>query len=89
MATKKKLEEEIIEEKEVKAEEDKVTIMVPYIEGEDPDLTVGINGVFTKIKRGVLVEVSRPIAEVIENANQQMIVSRANRAKFKNQRTDL
>lgn len=69
--------------------DDYVTIMIPFVEGEAPDLTVGVNGKFTKIKKGYTVRVPRNVAEVIANSNQQMMAALENQRKFENQRTDL
>jgi len=69
--------------------EDKVMIMVPYVEGQGTELTVGVNGVFTKIKKGVMVEVPRPVAEVIMNSQQQAMVAEANQERMKMQVQDL
>lgn len=69
--------------------EDKVLIMIPYVEGQGKEITVGVNGVFTKIKKGVMVEVSRPVAEVIMNSQQQAMVAEANQERMKMQVQDL
>ena len=69
--------------------EDKVLIMIPYVEGQGSELTVGVNGVFTKIKKGVMVEVPRPVAEVIMNSQQQAMVAEANQERMKMQVQDL
>lgn len=75
---------------EVKAEKDEgVMVMVPYIEGEDPEVTVIINGHITKFKKGVTVKVPRNVAEVLEASNQQMMTALENQAKFKKQVMDL
>lgn len=71
------------------ADDGKVAIMLPYIEGEDREVTVGVNGVYTKIRKGVVVRVSPEVAEVLENSNQQMMRALDNQEKFKMQRTDL
>lgn len=63
--------------------------MVPYIEGEDPEVTVIINGRITKFRKGVTVEIPKNVASVLENSNLQMMSAEANRAKFKKQVTDL
>lgn len=70
-------------------DEQRVRIMVPYIEGEDPEVTVIINGRITKFKRGVTVEIPRNVASALETSNLQMMSAEANRAKFKKQVTDL
>jgi hypothetical protein len=69
--------------------DDKVLIMIPYVEGQGKEITVGVNGVFTKIKKGVMVEVSRPVAEVIMNSQQQAMVAEANQERMKMQVQDL
>jgi ribosome biogenesis protein Tsr3 len=88
MATKKTDNVEV-KDKAVKEEEEKVLIMIPYIEGDDPEVTVGINGKFTKIKKGAQVYVSKDVAEVIMNSNKQAMLARENQKKFESQRTDL
>lgn len=78
MATTKKSEKE-----------ERVQVMIPYIEGQDPEVTVIINGEITKIKKGVQVAVTRQVASVLENSNQQMMTAWQNQQALKNQRTDL
>ena len=68
--------------------EEKVKIMVPYIEGEEPEITVGINGKFTKIRRGVEVEVPWYVAELLKNSNRQMMAALDQQKKFENQEFD-
>ena len=65
--------------------EERVKIMVPYIEGEEPEITVGINGKFTKIRRGVEVEVPWYVAELLKNSNRQMMAALDQQKKFENQ----
>lgn len=93
MATKKNLEATESEVKEeVKAEpedDDRVMVMVPFVEGQDPEVTVIINGYITKFRKGETVMVKRNVAEVLQNSNQQMMSALRNQEKFKNQRTDL
>ena len=85
MATKK------TNEPEAKAveKEDLVSVLVPYIEGQDPEVTVIINGEVTKFRKGIMVYVKRSVAEVIANSNQQMMLAYKNQEKFREQRTDL
>ena len=93
---KEKTEKEqipVVEAEAVKAEakpeeEERVRILVPYIEGEDPEVTVWVNDEITKFKKGYQVEVKRNVAEVLENANQLNMVAMENRKKLKNQRQD-
>lgn len=90
MAVKKSDIESTEKPKKVKDTDDgKVAIMLPYIEGEDREVTVGVNGVYTKIRKGSVVRVSPEVAEVLENSNQQMMRALDNQEKFKMQRTDL
>lgn len=97
-AEKAKLEAELAQAQEVKVdvevvdakpEEEKVMVMIPFIPGQDPEETVIINGYITKIKKGEPVEVSRPVASVLENSYEAQRIAMINRAKLKNQRTDL
>jgi hypothetical protein len=85
MATKKTNETEA---KAVEKEE-LVSVLVPYIEGQDPEVTVIINGQVTKFKKGVTVKVKPNVAEVLENSNQQMMAAFANQKKFEKQVMDL
>ena len=70
-------------------EEEKVTVMVPYVEGEDPEVTVIINGQYTRFRKGETVQVSKAVASVLKNSNKQMMAALDNQKKFKNQVTDL
>ena len=89
MATKKTVtEEQKPEEVKAEAKEERVRVFVPYIEGEDPEVTVWVNDEITKFKKGYQVEVKRSVAEVLENANQLNMVAMENRKKLKNQRQD-
>ena len=87
MATKKT---ESVEEKKTVAanEEEKVRVFVPYIEGEDPEVTVWVNDEITKFKKGYQVEVPKNVAEVLENSNQLQMVAMENRKKLKKQQQD-
>lgn len=78
-------------ETEAKAveKEELVSVLVPYIEGQDPEVTVIINGKVTKFKKGVTVRVKPNVAEVLENSNQQMMAAFANQKKFEKQVMDL
>ena len=54
---------------EPKVEEPKtVKIMIPKTTERQADVVVGINGYITKIQRGVEVEVSQAVYEVIQNS---------------------
>ena len=92
--TTKKLDKPEEEVKEVKAkkevdDEERVMVMVPYVEGQDPEVTVIINGEITKFKKGVTVKVKRNVAEVLQNSNQQAMLALQNQEKFKNINMDL
>lgn len=69
--------------------EERVKVMVPKVDGEDPEMTVIVNYNVTKFKKGVIVDVPLSVAEVLEQSSQQMMTAQANQEKFKNQRTDL
>lgn len=96
MATKKSDVEKTVAPEAVEAEvtvekeeEEKVMVMIPFIPGQDPEETVWVNGVCTKIKKGEQVLVSRPVASVLENSYEAQRIAMVNRANLKNQRTDL
>ena len=69
--------------------EEKVMVMIPFIEGQDPEVTVIINEHITKIKKGKQVAVSRQVASVLENSNEQMMVAWENQQALKYQKQDL
>lgn len=69
--------------------EKRVRVMIPYVEGQGTDQTVGVNGVFYKIKKGCWVDVPEAVAEVIINSQQQAMVAEANQEKMKMQVQDL
>ena len=87
MATKKPETE--AEAKSVSKEDDRVMVMVPYVEGQDPEVTVIINGRITKFRKGETVMVPKNVAKVLENSNKQVLVARRNREKYRTQVTDL
>lgn len=89
MATKKSDEMNNVAEETKAQDEERVWVMIPYIEGQDPEVTVIINGHITQIKKGRQVQVTRQVASVLENSNQQMMVAYENQQRLKNQRTDL
>lgn len=70
-------------------EEERVMVMVPFVEGQDPEVTVIINGHITKFRKGETVMVPRNVAEVLENSQQQMMLALKNQEKFKKQVMDL
>jgi len=96
---KSKAKTEKVEKTEVKAEETKKTetkkeeprvmVMVPYVEGEDREVTVWINDKITKFKKGVTVEVPLSVAKVVERSNKNMMYALENQKKFKKQVMDL
>ena len=69
--------------------DEKVMVMIPFIEGQDPEVTVIINGHITKIKKGKQVKVSRQVASVLENSNEQMMAAWENQQALKYQNQDL
>ncbi len=69
--------------------EEKVMVMIPYIEGQDPEVKVIVNGHITKNKKGKQVAVSRQVASVLENSNEQMMVAWENQQALKYQKQDL
>lgn len=69
-------------------EEERVMIMIPLVEGQDSEVTVGVNGVFTKIKKGVPVKVSKAVAGVLRNSYHQAMIQQQNSKKFERQVTD-
>lgn len=89
MATKKSEAEKVNVKEDVKtAEQELVNVMIPYVEGQDPEVTVGINGVYTKIKKGRPVKVPRNVAEVLAQSDQMTMVALETQEKFKSQRED-
>ena len=89
MATKK-TESEVAETKakakvEKAEEEERVTVMIPFIEGEDPEVTVWVNDHITQIKKGRQVKVTKAVASVLENSNLSMMTAYDNQQKLKNQ----
>lgn len=90
MATKKNPDiEKETEKKTIPEEEERVLVFIPYVPGEDPEVTVGINGVYTKIQKGQQVRVTKPVAEVLQNSSAQMMIARENSKKLEKQVTDL
>lgn len=69
-------------------EEERVTVMIPFIEGEDPEVTVWVNDHITQIKKGRQVKVTKAVATVLENSNLSMMTAYDNQQKLKNQRQD-
>ena len=47
-----------------------VKIKLPRVKGQRYDVMVGINGKFWQIKRGVYVNVPRPVYEVLQNQEE-------------------
>lgn len=85
MATKKTESEQ----NTVKTEkEPTVKVFVPFVEGEDPEVTLWVNDENLKFKKGYSVEIPAKFAQVLENSNRQALVARENREKLKNQRQD-
>lgn len=78
------------ESKDVKAvtkgkkEEKKVPFFAPFVEGEDDEITVGVNGVMYQIQRGVQVEIPESVYNVIMNSERQKAEAARNKRRFKN-----
>lgn len=66
-------------------EEERVTVLIPYVEGEDPEVTVWVNDHITQIKKGRQVRVTKAVASVLENSNLSMMTALDNQQKLKNQ----
>lgn len=63
----------------------KEKVFVPQIPGEEPYITVGVNGKYTQVRRGQWVEVDRSVASVIRNSQKQMVEAEATQTKLQNQ----
>lgn len=88
MATRKESAEKAAEREKI-LDDNRVTIFIPYIEGEDKELSVSVNDKRVKIKKGRQVKVTPDVAQVIENSNQQMMKAIENQQKMKSQSMDL
>lgn len=51
------------------AEQEKVEVRIPKVQGEDEVVDVCLNGYVFRVKRGETVRVPKAIAEVLKNAN--------------------
>ena len=92
MATRKsdaKASPDAVEAKAPAENENRVMVMIPFVEGQDPEETVIINGEITKIKKGEQVFVTRQVASVLANSYEAKKIAMINREQLKNQRTDL
>lgn len=69
--------------------EELIPVMIPYVEGEDPEATIIINGRVTKVRKGVEVKVKPSVAKVIKRSNKQVLIARQNQEKLARQKTDL
>lgn len=87
--TKKAADVEAVTNETVQKDEQRVRIMIPYVEGESEYEVVGINGVLHQIQKGEEVEVTRAVAQVLSNSNKQIKQAQENRRRFKKQVTDL
>lgn len=58
-------------EKEIAYWDEKVTYHVPWIEGEDEEITVIHNGVIYKVLRGEEVKIPRKILDILLNSEKQ------------------
>lgn len=57
--------------KEIEYWDEKVSYHVPWIEGEEEEITVGHNGKLYKVKRGEDVEIPRKILDILLNSEKQ------------------
>lgn len=57
--------------KPIEVTEERVTVFVPKMPGEDPTVFVGINGKNYLIPRGKRTEVPRNVADVLRMAEEQ------------------
>lgn len=86
MATKKT--ETVPETKSDTPEEKMVNVFVPFIEGEDPEVTIWCNDENLKFKKGYSVEIPAKFAQILLNSNSQAVTTMENKKKLKNQRQD-
>lgn len=87
--TKKAADVEAVTNETVQKDEQRVRIMIPYVEGECEYEVVGVNGVLYQIQKGEEVEVTQAVARVLSNSNKQIKRAQENRRRFKKQVTDL
>lgn len=72
--------------KETKTEtKETVKVLIPFVEGEDPEETVGINGVMTKIQKGKMVEVPVAVAQVLQWRDEQVMAFGEMKSELQNQ----
>ena len=69
--------------KDTKKSKPRVTVMIPLVEGEEDEVTVGVNERVYKIKKGVPVEVPHEVAVVIKNSNLQALEAKKYRDSVK------
>lgn len=69
--------------------ENLIPVTIPFVEGQDPEETIIINGKVTKIKKGVEVWVKPNVAKVVKRANKQAMIAKEQQEKMKLQRTDV
>jgi hypothetical protein len=70
--------------KEVSNEE-RVDIMIPRVDGEEDEIVVGVNGKMYKMKTGMVQNVPKSVAHVLELSYHQERLAIMNREAFKNQ----
>lgn len=77
------------EEKKTTAKktEEKVTYMVPYVEGEPEEVNITVNGRTIQVLRGEMVELPKVYAEVLENQAKQAKAFKKKQAELKEQVT--
>lgn len=83
-ATPKKATKESKAKKEV-SDEERVDIMIPRVDGEEDEIVVGVNGKMYKMKTGMVQNVPKSVAHVLELSYHQESLAIMNREAFKNQ----
>ena len=63
----------------------KEKVFVPQIPGEEPFITVGVNGKYTQVRCGQWVEVDHSVASVIKNSQRQIAEAEATQKRLENQ----
>ena len=62
-----------------------VRMTIPYVEGEDTEETVGINGKMYKIQKGKTVDIPLPVAKVLDCSSEQTMAFQEYKESIKNQ----
>ena len=70
-----------------KKTEERVTYMVPYVDGEPEEVNITVNGKTIQVLRGEMVELPKAYAEVLENQAKQAKAFRKKQTELKEQVT--